>query len=74
MPPKRKGAQPAAAAKAAPKQAKKNGQKAVSKELNVPIDEGFHCSSSMFLLESNFIMHAAYLTIRRIEAKGLCRW
>ena len=56
MPPKRKAAAPAKQAikgKGKAKQPKQDGQKAISRDLDIPIDEGFHGDGKLLPLNAH---------------------
>lgn len=67
MPPKRKASKKEADTKAPAKQAKQDGQKAISHDLDVPLDEGFHedCESGIAFDSS----HGCLIFNRRIMKK-----
>ena len=58
MPPKRK-ASGKQAAKANTKQAKQDGQKAVSHDINVPLDEGFNEDGKVYIDDDGIIFDAS---------------
>ena len=58
MPPKRK-ASAKQAPKADTKQIKQDGQKAVSHDINVPLDEGFHGVGKVYIDDDSIIYDAS---------------
>ncbi|KAL8647362.1 MAG: hypothetical protein Q9226_006459 [Calogaya cf. arnoldii] len=59
MPRKRKASPKQAAPKAPAKQQKQDGQKAVSHDINVPLDEGFHDDACVYIDDDGIIYDAS---------------